>query len=92
MIDLDDLLAEAEEWASSYVSWGDNGLVDRLIDALESMRAEHDAALACIADLEMALIAEVAKMRGREPIAICLDEACDVAPGGRPYENRKAVE
>lgn len=46
MNDLDDLLAEAEEWASSYISWGDNGLVDRLIVALESMRAERDAALA----------------------------------------------
>lgn len=62
----------------------------RAADALEAATRERDAALACIADLEVALIAEAAKLRGREPIAIRLDEACDVAPGGRPCENRKA--
>lgn len=34
--DLDELISEAREWAGSYASWGDNGLVDRLVDALEA--------------------------------------------------------
>lgn len=44
----DDLIAEAREWSSDYASWGDNGLVDRLADALEAAEAERDAALAAI--------------------------------------------
>lgn len=37
--DVPALLAEAREWGGSYASWGDNGIVDRLADALETM---HD--------------------------------------------------
>lgn len=37
--DVSTLLAEAREWSGSYASWGDNGIVDRLADALETM---HD--------------------------------------------------
>lgn len=94
-----ELIAEAREQAAYLRGVSRDGsmpysgeLLESLSDALEAVRAEHDAALACIADLEMALMAEVAKMRGREPIAICLDEACDEASGGRSCENRKAVE
>jgi hypothetical protein len=43
-----DLIAEAREWSNSYVSWGDNGLVDRLLDALEAATRERDAALAVV--------------------------------------------
>lgn len=32
----EELLEEARGWSSSYASWGDNGLVDRLADALEA--------------------------------------------------------
>lgn len=32
----EELIEEAREWSSSYASWGDNGLVDRLADALEA--------------------------------------------------------
>lgn len=50
MSEHENLIAEAQEWASSYASWGDNGLVDRLVDALSGVRAERDAALARIAE------------------------------------------
>lgn len=36
------LIAEAREWSSDYASWGDNGLVDRLADALEAATRERD--------------------------------------------------
>lgn len=36
MTDIDELVAEAREWEASETSWGDNGLVSRLTDALEA--------------------------------------------------------
>lgn len=39
--DIPALLAEAREWGGSYASWGDNGIVDRLADALETMYDLH---------------------------------------------------
>lgn len=41
--DVPALVEEAREWAGSYASWGDNGLVDRLVDRLaDALETMHD--------------------------------------------------
>lgn len=83
MIDLDELIAEARRWANGHPNRRSGELMRDLADALESVRAERDAALAAIDRVRVLhrrlnIVDEVTDER--------LGDACEVCSEIESYE------